>query len=261
MGPRPWQSLAEQLFRVTVRIHTETIHTETKVGTGFLFQPKQGKAFLVTNRHVIQGANSVTCLLAVEGAVQHPSHDYRMDPAAWHPHPDRRNDVAVSPLEPIVQDLKEYNISLGNQPVPSGWIPAGFRFAEIDAIEEILFIGYPKGFYDKVNNYPIARRGITATPFMVDYEGTPKFLIDAEVFPGSSGSPVFLYNAGAYTNRFGGTVSGRRCLFLGIISEYFPLEGDENPKEGEFRNALGLGIVYKPVVISECISDFLQSNG
>ncbi len=256
MGPRPWQSLAEQLFRVTVRIHTET-----KVGTGFLFQPEQGKAFLVTNRHVIQGANSVTCLLAVEGAVQHTSHDYRMDPAAWHPHPDLRNDVAVSPLEPIVQDLKKYNISLGNQPVPSGWIPAGLRFAEIDAIEEILFIGYPKGFYDKVNNYPIARRGITATPFMVDYEGTPKFLIDAEVFPGSSGSPVFLYNAGAYTNRFGGTVSGRRCLFLGIISEYFPLEGDENPKEGEFRHALGLGIVYRPVVISECISDFLQSNG
>ena len=74
MGPRPSQSLAEQLFRVTVRIDGN------KGRHRVLVQPDQGKAFLVTNRHVIQGANSVTCLLAIEGGVQPPSHDYRMDP-------------------------------------------------------------------------------------------------------------------------------------------------------------------------------------
>jgi hypothetical protein len=36
------------------------------------------------------------------------------------------------------------------------------------------------------------RRGMTATPPQLDYCGRPTFLIDASVFGGSSGSPVFL---------------------------------------------------------------------
>ena len=40
---------------------------------------------------------------------------------------------------------------------------------------------------------PILRRGTTATPIALNFEGRPEFLIDAAVYPGSSGSPVFVY--------------------------------------------------------------------
>lgn len=60
-------------------------------------------------------------------------------------------------------------------------------------------IGYPNGLWDSQNNLPIIRRGITATSVKKDYNGKKEFLIDAAVFPGSSGSPVFIFNEGSYS--------------------------------------------------------------
>ena len=45
---------------------------------------------------------------------------------------------------------------------------------------------------DRVNALPILRRGSTATALALDFEGRAEFLIDAAVYPGSSGSPVFV---------------------------------------------------------------------
>ena len=42
-------------------------------------------------------------------------------------------------------------------------------------------------------------------------------MIDAACFPGSSGSPVFLFNVGNYVAKTGGTVIGSRFYFLGIL--------------------------------------------
>ena len=50
-------------------------------------------------------------------------------------------------------------------------IPAQADLESLDAIEEIVMIGYPNGLWDSVNNMPIARRGITATPVYLNYEG------------------------------------------------------------------------------------------
>ena len=57
--------------------------------------------------------------------------------------------------------------------------------------EEIVFIGYPSGLRDEHNSTPLIRRGITASPIWNDFGNDPIFLIDAGVYPGSSGSPVF----------------------------------------------------------------------
>jgi V8-like Glu-specific endopeptidase len=70
-------------------------------------------------------------------------------------------------------------------------IPFPSTSDDLDAIERIIFVGYPNGMYDRKNYTPILRQGITATPFHLDYDGLPAFLIDASVFPGSSGSPVY----------------------------------------------------------------------
>jgi hypothetical protein len=42
-------------------------------------------------------------------------------------------------------------------------------------------------------------------------------LIDAAIYPGSSGSPVLLYNQGAWVDRSNNVIGGVRVSFLGIV--------------------------------------------
>jgi hypothetical protein len=56
----------------------------------------------------------------------------------------------------------------------------------------------------------------TAHP-AIDYEGRKEFVIDAACFPGSSGSPVFLFNTGGYASRQGSLTVGTRVILLGVL--------------------------------------------
>ena len=71
---------------------------------------------------------------------------------------------------------------------------------------EVLFLGYPENRFDTKNNLPILRRGYIGSMPKVDFEGRQQFLIDAQVFPGSSGSPVF-------------TSLNGKMMLLGIVTE------------------------------------------
>ena len=88
----------------------------------------------------------------------------------------------------------------------------------MSAIEDLTFIGYPNGLYDQINHNPIIRKGITATPIWNNFKGKPDFLIDGGVYPGSSGSPVFIYNQGSYATSEG-IVIGTRLHFVGVLYE------------------------------------------
>jgi hypothetical protein len=53
------------------------------------------------------------------------------------------------------------------------------------------FLGFPEGFIDNQNKVPIMRQGCVASIPQFDFDGREEFLIDASVYHGSSGSPVF----------------------------------------------------------------------
>ena len=116
----------------------------------------------------------------------------------------------------------------------------------------------------------MARKGITATPPNLDYNGKPIFLIDASVFPGSSGSPVFLYNVGGWRSRTA-LVAGDRVIFLGVLSSVFYRESDgaielrEVPTHVEplvrTREMIDLGVVYKARTVKETINHLLHRYG
>ena len=133
---------------------------------------------------------------------------------------------------------------------------------DFDAIEDVLFVGYPNGIFDQKNHLPIMRRGITASPYNVDFNGSKKFLIDAQVFPGSSGSPVFIkeQNLRNGTLRLG----TENYFFVGIISKVFHRDetGDliesvvpTSPNANSFsvKQMIGLGICEKSNQILELI--------
>ena len=61
---------------------------------------------------------------------------------------------------------------------------------DVQASDDVVIIGYPRGFYDKFNLYPIIKSGIIASRWGANFDGKPIFLIDAKLFPGSSGSIV-----------------------------------------------------------------------
>lgn len=114
--------------------------------------------------------------------------------------------------------------------ITTGSIPDRDRLDKIDALESVTFVGYPNGIWDKANLLPVARRGATASPLAIDFENTPCFLIDASVFGGSSGSPVFLLSLGIYSDKSGATTIGSRCLFLGVVAAVFFRNGHDLAK-------------------------------
>ena len=124
-------------------------------------------------------------------------------------------------------------------------------------------IGYPFGLKDFINDLPVVRKGITATPAFLDYNSKKEFLCDIAVYPGSSGSPIIIYSPSSYTPRNGGTFFGTRLLLLGInYATYMRnFEGKIIPKISynlEDSLKVNVGIPYNIGIIikSEKILDF-----
>lgn len=115
-------------------------------------------------------------------------------------------------------------------PLDETLIPTEQELADLMALEDVLMIGYPNGIWDSTNNMPIFRRGATATHPKLNYEGRKEFVIDAACFPGSSGSPVFLYNEGAWSTRQGANIGGTRIKLLGVL-----FAGPQYTASGEIR--------------------------
>jgi hypothetical protein len=113
----------------------------------------------------------------------------------------------------------------------------------------VCFVGYPEGRYDTKNNLPMLRRGVIASIPKVDFEGRKQFLIDAHVYPGSSGSPVF-----SVGNVFDGKVSFLGVLNAVMIRNAKLIAMPANLAAG-VQQAIGLGFVMKPVLVRELIDD------
>ena len=207
-------NLNDVLHQISTLIHTETAHFGTQ-GSGFFYSrlaPRDGERpqwrtiedmWLVTNRHVV-----IPKIQDAEYAPKNLTFRLRKlgspDILNWEPiplpadeleslakfHPDSTVDVAVINIYDIVvrrvRDEGEYAhpyfLHSGNF--------AGQNNIDVEASSEVLVVGYPRGFYDDVNLFPIVKSGIIASRWRAGFRGRPYFLIDAKLFPGSSGSVV-----------------------------------------------------------------------
>ena len=269
---------AELILFTTARIETDA----GSVGTAFIVTdeglgPSSGDhlPFLVTNKHLLEGSSKASILLSTASGNEaqydpRPVHIAEDLSALWTGHPNEKVDVSILPLAPVLNRLHEADneLKLHYQPISlSSAIPNDDQYKEIGLIEDIPFVGYPSGIHDSSHNLPVARRGLSATPYTVDYEGDPVFLIDASVFPGSSGSPVFLYNIGNWRSNQA-SVAGDRVLFLGVLSSVFYREEDGTIKARdvptrvepyvETKQMIDLGVVYKSRTVRETITHFLS---
>ena len=221
-------SLSEQITLSTVRIETQSADGATQSGTGFFFnflKDQNGHAIpaIVTNKHVIKGAiRGRIYLNRADGDGKYVVGSF--EPVIlqdgeknWILHPDENVDLAILPIGPFLNEQLKAGKKFFYMPLDESLIPTEADNQEFTAIEDIVMVGYPDGIWDDRNNRPIVRRGITATEPSLDYGGKKEFLIDAACFPGSSGSPVLLFNQGSYPSRSGTLNIGTRIKFLGIL--------------------------------------------
>lgn len=264
-------SASEQLAYTTTRIYCETDTGNTSTGTGsffcFSFSNGQPVPVIITNRHVVKNSTRGVFQLTRannDGTPQIGKFEYidiEKFERNWIPHPNPDIDLCIMPLGPLLHETNEKGFTFFYRHLDENLLPSTQLLTDLTAVEEILMIGYPVGLWDSVNNMPIFRRGITATHPNLNYQGRDEFLIDAACFPGSSGSPILLYNLGNYTDRQGSTVFGTRIALLGIM-----YAGPQYTVEGEIkvlpiptqlksiplsRIPVNLGIVIKAIQILE----------
>ncbi|WP_101103678.1 trypsin-like peptidase domain-containing protein [Macromonas bipunctata] len=275
------ESLAENLFFTTVRIDTVAPNGNTGSGTGFLCVHKISEdrhaAFVVTNKHVVNGAIK-GWLTFQQRKDDQPNlgSGFKLEindwQNSWYGHTLPDIDIAITPFLPLEAHIKEqYKVDLFYRYIPTDSIPTAEQIQQLDAIESVTFIGYPNGIWDSKNLLPVARRGTTASPIAIDFENTPRFIIDASVFGGSSGSPVFILNQGIYSDKQGNSTVGSRVLFVGVVAAVFyrtslneiiavPIPTQTRPM-AEQKEMIDLGIVFKARTVVETIESFIKVHG
>jgi hypothetical protein len=236
-------SHSEQLSYSTIRIECQYIDGSSGTGTGYFFLLKEDEAakthvpVVITNKHVVKNSKQIRFLFTKANSSNEPLDQEHFDiffDSSSFPifnHPEIDVDLCAIPIQPFIEEAKNRGEMLFYIPLNKSILPTKEQIENFSAMEEIIMIGYPNGIWDSKNNKPIFRKGVTATHPNFDYNGKKEFLIDAACFPGSSGSPVFIFNEGGYRDKKGNTYMGQsRIILLGTL-----YAGPQQTTTGEIR--------------------------
>jgi len=260
---------ADVLVRSTVRIEGMLDGRVTQYGSGVLMAYYVGEGqssfmlIVVTNKHVVKGADQVRYTIqSKQDRIPIRSH-VPAGSIVHHPNPDI--DLCVLPVPDALAKAEFHNAAF----ISSRDIYSVEQLADLTAIENVIMIGYPNGLIDQSNLYPIARKGITATPAFADHNGAPEFMIDCACFPGSSGSPVFILDQGYYTDKnndfqFGKTRFGLLgFMYAGPVLNQIGKVVAQAPPDDladmvEVPLMMNLGYVVKANQLHEMVRDLLK---
>jgi hypothetical protein len=175
---------------------TAYLWCNSNTATGFFFKfNKYSNPVIVTNRHVALSVSgnlvfdpqpNITAPLTPQYHVlQNVQNEIIM-------HPNNNIDLAIIKIDKCLENIKNDNNEVSINYINELMIPTNEEWNSYHYIEDIIMLGCPNGIYINENNFPIARKGITATHPNTPIMGENKFFIDIAAEEGSSGSPVFL---------------------------------------------------------------------
>lgn len=264
-------SISEQLLYSTIQIVCYSKNRTLKsTGTGFIYgfcrQENGCYPALVTNKHVVKDADECELVLHTKDSKGNLSsenihyiinNDFKSQCIY---HPDSDIDLAIYNLSNVFYECKKNGKEVFYSFLDTNLIPSKDDLEKFSAIEDIIMVGYPNGIIDFKNNLPIIRKGITATPYYIDYNGSKQFLADIACYPGSSGSPILILQEGISKDKFGNISIGKSTIkLLGINSSVFlnTITGDLISQSTNFVKTLvqvpnNLAIIIK----SEKLLDF-----
>jgi hypothetical protein len=147
------------------------------------------RAFLVTNRHVLQG--QMAAVLRFNPEALEPAQEFRLDLTdadggqIWMPHADADVDLATFPLPGAQLKQSGVRISLLRDAEDCLFreqaLSAGL--AEGDAV---FVLGFPMGLVGGSRSFAIVRQGIIARVRDWLAGASKELLLDASIFPGNS---------------------------------------------------------------------------
>lgn len=274
------------------RLHTLTTLITANTGnsmwqaTGFFFRTltapdTQGNRFgkddyLVTNRHVIFSKATGMEVLADNLNFSLRYVDPTTQSIQWYQipisnadlrvrayvSPDPSIDVAVVKIGDLVQNAIGGNptISFGYGVVTEADLPSQNGF-DVEVCDDTVVIGYPRGYYDMKNLFPIVKSGIIASACNIYFNGHPFFLTDVKLYGGSSGSLVI--TKPSYQYQIAGkpiTFKEKKFALLGVYSgepiyPRGPVQIDEELTIIK-NSSYNLGIVW----YSSLIMDIINQN-
>lgn len=221
------KSISENLMYSTVRITTNT-----NTGTGFFYKfniKGHDIPVIITNKHVVNYERKKTVTLLLHTG------DYTkkcIDPnsitinyeADWIHHPSQ--DLCFCFFNPLFEHVRAtLNKNIFFCTLEDNLILDSKNLEDLNAIENVIMIGYPNGLWNKNDNLPLFRKGITSSHPGVNFKADNSDMqndnigvVDMACFPGSSGSPIFILDENGYADK-NGTIflDGRRVIFLGIL--------------------------------------------
>ena len=206
-------------------------------------------SFIVTNRHVIEGANELSTRQNHQSGANVVGNSVEED---WTFHPDPEIDVPVRPFHipdaagTIARAASFYSGT--NTMLRDQLVEAEFREGN-----EVFTLGFPLSQLANDKNYVIARQGIVARIQDWYDRASTSFLIDASIFPGNSGGPVL---AKPTLHTYGSAITSVKLI--GMVAGYFPYRDiARSDQTGQAMLASeensGLGIVVPLDAIEETI--------
>ncbi|MCD4782621.1 MAG: serine protease [Candidatus Eremiobacteraeota bacterium] len=235
----------------TTRIEAIESGKHLATATGFFFKIDSVE-YLVTNRHVVIDENQgyhpehFRILLHANrqdltnnNAITLSLYDDQKNPL-WLEHPAYSKllcDVVAIPMTRRALSGKNYEAFIN-----SSIITFSERLTEIPDINpfgDVVVVGYPLGFSDHFHNLPVYRKAMIASQYGVGFRDKPYFLVDANLHPGTSGSPV---------------VNSHHTLLKEIGSkEAYKLFGMHSAQHLVDEEPLGLNVVWYSYLIPEII--------
>lgn len=261
---------ADQVLRLlsatTVRVST---FPSALSATGIIMKgiPDPATLTLITNRHVIAGADSLAVLFQLVDSDYTPV-DILVSVAPLYKDTAKHDSLFCVPDDDL--DLVALRIpqprdsSLGGRlasdaPNRHFWFIDRNIFLDQSHITPglpVVFAGYPMGLAMK-SNRPLLRQGMVAA---VGDSDNPIILLDAQVFEGSSGSPVFPNPGVAFGLETLHRNPGK--IFIGIIAGYLPfaaadtveVSGKSTPIESKENS--GIAVVLPANEIAKLLRKF-----
>jgi hypothetical protein len=250
--PEEWKKMIISVEEIQTQEDGKTEYVP--VGTAFLVD-YNGFNVLVTCKHILNSADLNKLFLSFN-TQDHQIHRIPFNTLSnnlinWVIDTRPEIDIAIIllPLDFDKWDIRKLPLNMFSS------------YEELYEGDELFFLGFPLGIKSLSGIHPLVRQGIIA----FKHEGGP-FLIDAHVYPGNSGSPVFLKPSVIDFDAKGNVTVGnvKPPKLIGIISSYIPyvdpcISVQTNRARITFEENSGLAEVFPVDLIMNLIqSQFFQ---
>jgi len=190
--------LSVELMHATVQLEQPLGNGTRTVGTGFLISETapdgRPQTVLVTANHVFKQMPGQMARIGYRIANPDGSWNYSPQPVRirdgggkelWTHHPAR--DVAAI----VITAPPEF----AKAAIPKEYLASDDTFTKyrVEAGDELMALGFPRGLAANQAGFPILRSGRIASYPVAPAKIFPTFLLDFAVFPGNSGGPVFMH--------------------------------------------------------------------